>query len=161
MAERLLIVGPPRAGKTTLAKSLSPAARSSDDAMHLGWSEASAEVASWFDAPGPWVIEGVAVVRALRKWLEAHPVTAQDCPKPCDRIVYLVHDGRGLSQGQQSMGKGIATVWREILSELRRRSILLEMRMGHRSGVEACETVSFNGETYPLLEYAKMPRRFG
>ena len=32
------------------------------------WSAASAEVARWLDDEGPWIIEGVAMSRALRKW---------------------------------------------------------------------------------------------
>jgi hypothetical protein len=44
-----------------------------DDLIALGWSEASAAVIPWISRPGPWIIEGVAVPRALRKWFAANP----------------------------------------------------------------------------------------
>lgn len=80
MSLRIVVVGGPRTGKTTYAHSLSPHVRCSDSKSHGGdaddrldlpprdrWSAVSSEVATWFDAPAPWVIEGIAVSRALRK----------------------------------------------------------------------------------------------
>jgi broad-specificity NMP kinase len=131
VAERILITGGPRTGKTTLARSLSPHARSTDDVIHLGWSEASAEVATWFDRPGPWVIEGVAVPRALRKWLEANPhvkVGEKWIHPPCDRIIFLSKPHERLSKGQSSMAAGVLTVWREIAQRLHNLGVALEER---------------------------------
>ena len=128
-AERLVIAGGPRTGKTTLAASCAEYAgvdpRCTDPLMDLGWSEASAAVATWFDAEGPWIVEGVSTVRALRKWLAAHPEG-----KPCDRVILLrevVVDPAELKPGHRSMAKGVETVWSEIVGELRARGVEIEM----------------------------------
>lgn len=80
-----------------------------DDLIHLGWSEASAAVCEWIDSPGPWIIEGVAVSRALRKWRDTHLG-----PPPVDRVIYLSEPHELLSTGQLAMAKGVRTVHDEI-----------------------------------------------
>lgn len=134
---RICITGVPRTGKTTMAGMLvedghrnharelreagrtnqallmyiSPSVRHTDDLMPMGWSEATQHVADhWLNAPGPWIIEGVAVCRALRKWREAHPGE----PPPVDRVIRLTTPHVALSKGQAAMAKGEETVWREI-----------------------------------------------
>jgi hypothetical protein len=67
-------------------------------------------VSGWFDAPGPWVIEGVAIPRALRKWMNNNP----GLPPPVDKIIVLYTPFEVLTKGQESMGKGIDTVLNEI-----------------------------------------------
>jgi hypothetical protein len=115
---RILIAGGPRTGKTTLSTSLGIArVRHTDDVMDLGWSEASAEVATWFDEPGPWVIEGVAVPRALRKWLAANE------GKPCDVVCWLEHPVEPQSKGQAVMAAGCAKVWSEVADALHERGV--------------------------------------
>lgn len=116
---RLLITGGPRTGKTTLG---GKNARHTDDLIgHLDWSEASAEVAKWFDAAGPWTIEGVAIPRALRKWLESHPEG-----KPADKIIFLNDPKVELIKGQAAMTKGLLTVWHAIKSDLIARGVEIE-----------------------------------
>jgi adenylate kinase family enzyme len=116
---RILIAGVPRSGKTTLANQLERSARHTDDLIGArDWSAASAEVATWFDAPGPWVIEGVAVPRALRKWFASHATGA-----PADEIRWLGYPRLTLTSGQAAMAKACETVWREVLPELRRRGV--------------------------------------
>lgn len=107
---RIAIAGPPKTGKTTLADSLGVPVRHTDDVIGLGWSEASAEVSRWFDEPGPWCIEGVAVLRALRKWRERHPSS----PPPLDRLVLMMSVHGQHTPGQERMAKGIATVYAEL-----------------------------------------------
>lgn len=119
---RRAIAGVPRAGKTTLARTLG-AVRSTDDVMGLGWSGASDEVAAWLDEPGPLVVEGMAVPRALRKWLRAHPEG-----RPVDEVVWLGTPREELTPGQRRMGAGADTVMREIESELRRRGVIVRRR---------------------------------
>lgn len=114
---RIAIAGGPRCGKTTLAETLG-AARHTDDLIERGWSEASALTATWFDEPGPWIIEGVAVPRALRKWLAANPEG-----RPCDVVHWLGAPRVPLTDGQVSMFKGCAKVWGEIVGELQRRGV--------------------------------------
>lgn len=126
---RIVICGGPRTGKTTQAGSLqrdltnyfgplsTGQIHHSDDLIaelaHLGkdaWSEGSRRVTEWLDAPGPWIIEGVALARALRKWREAHPGE----PPPVDRVIRLTTPHVELTRGQAAMAKGEETVWQEI-----------------------------------------------
>lgn len=136
------IVGGPRSGKTTLAERMALTSGtellSTDDLAHLGWSEASAEVATRIAAArGDLIVEGVAVARALRKVLEMAP------GKPCDRLIvlrplaarltmqsYLAALDRDrsivLTDKQHAMAKGINTVLAGILVELMRRGVEVE-----------------------------------
>lgn len=129
---RICIVGGPRTGKTTLATEMANTgefrwdpALSETQAYGMGldrlrhtddliathdWSAASLEVSSWLDAPGPWIIEGVALSRALRKWREAHPGE----PPPVDKVIRLTTPHVALTKGQATMAKGEETVWQEI-----------------------------------------------
>lgn len=126
--ERLAILGAPKTGKTTLAAKLANEnaceVRGTDDLIGLGWSEASEAAAAWFDDPTNQIIEGVAVARALRKWLAAHPEG-----KPVDRLIILANAPfEQHTQGQASMGKGIVTVLAEIEPELLRRGVAIDRR---------------------------------
>ncbi len=120
---RIVVIGGPRCGKTTRAKALAATgvpARHTDDLIgRLDWSAASAEVSRWFALPGPWVIEGVAAVRALRKWLAAHG------GKPCDTVEIMRRPFEPLSPGQASMLKSFETVWAEIAYQLRARGVAI------------------------------------
>lgn len=93
--------------------------KSTDDLTHLGWSEASLAASYWFDESGPWVIEGVAIPRALRKWHERHP----DKPPPVDKVIKLTRKYRELAPGAVSMGKGIDKVMDEIMPWLKQVEI--------------------------------------
>lgn len=141
---RIAITGGPRTGKTTMAKRLvgdssiadwgTPGAcfggptraeqfvRHTDDLIHLGWSGASQAACGWFDEPGPWIIEGVAVSRALRKWRDQHPGE----PPPVDRVIYLAEPHETLVYGQRVMASGVRTVHDEIELWLRQHGILTE-----------------------------------
>ncbi len=115
---RIVIAGVPKSGKTTHAQTFSCTVLHTDDLIAYGWSEASEEVAAkWFKQPGPWVIEGVATVRALRKAMLG------TVAKPCDAVLYLATPHVELSAGQQGMAKGIASVWAEILPRLKARGV--------------------------------------
>lgn len=127
---RICITGGPRTGKTTLAERLGAElghgrfVRHTDALLqlHLGWSESSEAVATWFNAPGPWIIEGVAVSRALRKWRAAHPGE----PPPVDRVIYLEHAHEPLSRGQYRMSVGVETVHAEIEEWLADHGVVTE-----------------------------------
>lgn len=118
---RLCIAGGPKTGKTTLAATLGIPVKHTDDALDLGWSEASAEVASWMSMPGPWVIEGVAVPRAIRKFLAANP------GKPCDKVIWLDMPRVDTTPAQDTMAKGALTVMAQILPELHARGVAFEV----------------------------------
>lgn len=121
---RICIAGGPRTGKTTRANASAgiagPVRHTDSLILSHAWSAASAVVATWFDEPGPWIIEGVAVPRALRKWLEAHRTG-----RPCDVVLYLETPKVSLTAGQITMAKGVASVWREVSSALAARGVHL------------------------------------
>jgi hypothetical protein len=125
---RVVILGGPKTGKTTLANHLAHQhafdelsrtglhadvvpPRHTDDLIDLGWSAGSQRIADeWLTQPGPWIIEGVACSRALRKWRAAHP----DEPPPVDRVIRLTTPYVALSSRQAGMAKGEEHVWQEI-----------------------------------------------
>lgn len=121
---RVVVAGGPRTGKTTMAEELRQLVGLGCTVRHtdalkeeLGWSEVSELVArDWFAKSGPWVVEGVAAVRALRKWLDRFD---EGAGAPCELLVYLdefvVPD---LKRGQLAMAKGCWTVFDEIREEL-------------------------------------------
>lgn len=118
--ERVVIAGGPNTGKTTLADKIGrPNTQHTDDLIGTyDWSGVSAHVAeSWMAQPGPWVIEGVATVRALRKRMEA---TAD---APCDVLIWLTVAHESLTPGQDRMSKGCHTVYDEILPQLEARGV--------------------------------------
>jgi hypothetical protein len=116
---RVVIAGGPRCGKSVLSSKLGiPRVRGTDELIGLGWSEASLAASRWFDEPGPWIAEGVAMPRALRKWLAAHPVG-----KPCDLVVWLGVAVVARVAGQESMAAGCLKVWQEVRPELFRRGV--------------------------------------
>lgn len=74
----------------------------SDDFKHLDWSAASEEMARKAnEQPGPVLVEGVAVARALRKGMRV------------DAVVLLKRPRRVQSRGQVVQEKGIYTVLAE------------------------------------------------
>jgi hypothetical protein len=91
----------------------------------MGWSEASEEASKWIDLDGPWIIEGVAAVRALRKWFDRHEKCKPSC-QPCDRLVYLTKARTVRTPGQDTMAKGVRTILHKIEPWLLRRSIKIE-----------------------------------
>lgn len=122
---RIIVAGGPRTGKTTLAdrlgRDLGMPVRHTDDLIDShSWSEASEAVSGWCSDQGPWVIEGVAAARALRKWLVANEGA------PCDVVKLLFGPYETLTRGQETMAKGCLTVWNEIEPELRSRGVVID-----------------------------------
>lgn len=119
---RTLIIGWPRTGKTTLAQEMG-GGRSTDEVMSMGWSEASEEVSKWLDQPGDFIIEGVALPRALRKWQERNPGEKP----PVDKVILLNNPHETLTDGQIAMGKGMDTVMSQVLPWLS-QDVYIEVR---------------------------------
>lgn len=124
---KIIIIGGPRSGKSTLAKKLANkinAQRYCTDPKSLvkdiesnvnylpdgiPWGDDSTHIINnWFSKEGDWIIEGVGAVRALRKWAQSKP--------PCDKIIFIKESfpGINLSKGQASMHKSISTIWGDI-----------------------------------------------
>lgn len=123
---KILIAGGPSTGKSTLAKKLSEKyknvpVRCTDGIIHqFSWSEASQEVATWFDQTTDFLIEGTIVVRALRKWLKQTPTIHT---KPCDIVYWGAEPFVQLEPRQITLLMGCETIWNEIKNEVRARGV--------------------------------------
>ncbi len=120
---RILILGPPRVGKTTLAGKLAVehgiVPLHTDDLIgKRSWSEASDEVRLWLEQRGPFIVEGVAVVRALRKWLSVHTKGL-----PADLLYLGTTPREALTDGQASMTKGHERIWLTVCDDLALRGL--------------------------------------
>ena len=126
-SERIAIAGVPKSGKTTLADEIGQERGEevwhTDDLMDLPWSEQSQAASEWFGGPGVVIVEGVAVPRALRKWLKRNAEG-----KPVDRVIFLHEYLVEPSLGQARMGKGCRTIWQEIVGGLEGRGVIVEER---------------------------------
>jgi hypothetical protein len=70
----------------------------------------------WFRMPGPWVCEGHAMARALRRWVD-RPADSSwgEEELPCDRIILLdCPPHREVTARQEGMHLGVLRVWEEI-----------------------------------------------
>jgi adenylate kinase family enzyme len=115
---RIVITGPPQSGKSTVGSILSAVFGiplwQTDSLLpeNLEWSEYSRRVAEWFDRPGDWIIEGVVVPRAVRKWMAMHPTV----DPPFDKFILLREPQNNLVKlGQQTMGKQVIALSEELL----------------------------------------------
>lgn len=125
---RVMVIGGPRTGKTSLAASLrvEPLIHADTLIDAFTWSAVSEELATLMGRPGPWLIEGVAAVRGLRKWLHEHSQG-----KPCDLVIVMSEAKVGRTPRQEAMAKQSETIFSRIIDELVRRGTgLLEERPG-------------------------------
>ena len=111
---KIAIMGGPRTGKTTLSEKIKEDMNlyHTDDIKDLPWSEQSDVVCDWFTLEEDCIIEGVTVVRALRKFLEKYPHM-----KPCDKLIILTIP-YFQTDGQEKMSKGHDTILNQILPVL-------------------------------------------
>lgn len=111
-AARVVLAGGPRTGKSTLASAVSSIWEGrvfhTDDLLEsCDFLASAAEVARWMnETPGPWIVEGVAAVRGLRKYLDANAGT-----KPCDLVLWMNRAVVLRTPKQEALAKGCATVW--------------------------------------------------
>jgi Fe-S cluster assembly ATPase SufC len=131
--KRYILVGPPRAGKSTYARALRELGiptfctdplslvKDPEDGVTylnegLAWSDASRFVADyWMTMQSPYCIDGIATVRALRKILDDGTERARSV---LNGVIIVKFDRQFehavTKEGQRSMAKAIETVWREI-----------------------------------------------
>ncbi len=121
---RIVIGGGPRSGKTQLSARLEAiglAVHHTDILRDTHrWGDDSAEVAHWMLEPGPWIIEGVTAVRAVRKFMRWHPGR-----KPCDLFVWANTAVEPRTKKQEEMAKGCATIYEGIRGLLADRGVQL------------------------------------
>lgn len=136
MSERIVIVGGPLRGKTTTARlefgllplyctdKASEARLTYADTTYLpeniSEEDRARYIASeWMTQLGPWVIEGVAAARALRKYIDprrGYLRSSSEPEWPCDRVIVYQwpHPTAEPTTNQQRQAKGVWTVWQEI-----------------------------------------------
>ena len=120
---RQLIIGGPRAGKTTMAEALMITApegtrlRPIDSIVDkYQWSEVSERVAEWLDEPGDWIIEGCAGVRALRKYLRAGKV-------PDFEIIWINEPVVPRTPKQIGYAAQCASIWKECQAMMEKQNV--------------------------------------
>jgi hypothetical protein len=112
---RIVVAGGPKTGKTALSEALAAklgvvTVRHTDELISKhDWEASSDEVAGWFDAPSPWIVEGVMVPCALEKWFARN-----QSGTPADVALYLQTTRIPLTRGQATMAKGCLTVWSRV-----------------------------------------------
>lgn len=134
---KIVITGGPWCGKTTLSREVQrqwatthhPHIWHTDYLMLVfgkdQWSEQSEEAMKWLYQPGPWVMEGVTMVRALRKWIK------YNLAKPCDIVYYLNRPHTELTPRQQGLLIGVHTIWKEIEVSLLSRGVDIIYPLSH------------------------------
>jgi hypothetical protein len=123
---RILVTGGPLCGKTThWTPLLTPPGAlvfHTDDYINArDWHACSEIVSHILDEPGPWLIEGVKVPNALRKWQERNPGKRP----PCDKVVWVVGAKVERSEGQRRMTVAHDTIIKQLRPWLGR---LLEVK---------------------------------
>lgn len=117
--KRIVIVGGPKTGKTTLAEQLMLSTDLEiDHVFHTDdligthtWADVPEAIIEWMRRPGPWVIEGVQTARGLRRWMKTLDPAV---PLPVDLVIVKTTPFVELTKGQASMMKGVMTVWKEV-----------------------------------------------
>jgi broad-specificity NMP kinase len=123
---KIAITGYPNSGKSTLADLLhlitgAEVMRTDSLLDTHDWSELSQAVSEWFEIDSDWIIEGVAVPRALRKWHARHPFEAP----PFDIFVFMRRPHINYRPGQRAMANGMDTVMLELWSWLRHTDVTI------------------------------------
>ena len=134
-SQRIVIVGGPRTGKSTLARELrllgfptlcgDPESKVKEvevgveylpEGLPVSGDDGAAQwvADNWFTRPGPWCCEGWVMARALRRWgafeNQIHP---RRLAMPCERIIVLrrQYQAAVTKAGQVAQHKGVFTVW--------------------------------------------------
>lgn len=133
MSRRTLIIGGPFTGKSTMAPLIAalddakiycsdPRSKARDpqpnvtylpEGLPWGGDGGAADYVAkaWLPMPGPWVLEGHAMARALARWLRA---ARKDEMYPCDRIIVLASpyvSAPGYRQVHWNMHRAVMAEW--------------------------------------------------
>lgn len=129
---RIVIVGGPKRGKSTMARAFrdehiptfctdprSLEQEPEDGITYLpeglDWSGGSQFVADhWLGQPGPWCIEGIASVRALRKFIAGAEDPAAALQGIEIILLPVAHPDAEITPKQESTAKAVMTIWRGI-----------------------------------------------
>ena len=102
--DKILITGPPRSGKTTLAQQHShPNTIHTDDYKYLSWQAQLQILRLKADELDSWLIEGIQGPRLLRKGLEP------------DLVIWLSKPHQLLTKKQSALAKGMEKIFKEWL----------------------------------------------
>lgn len=110
---KLLIIGLPRAGKTTLSEERRTQCEGMVMVIHTDdliskyeWSVFSDKVCDLLKQPGPWIIEGCSAVRGLRKYLrEGNKVDFE--------VVWLDKLYVPLTGKQRGFAGSLVSIWKD------------------------------------------------
>lgn len=103
--KRIAIVGGPKTGKTTLAKTVTDRpVYHNDDGKHIPWEDQPEYWKGQVAGQDSFVLEGVQAARALRKGLQV------------DAVIELDKPWVELNKGQASMHKGHKKIFGDVLS---------------------------------------------
>jgi len=127
--KRIIISGIPRTGKSTLADELHVntgwPVYHTDELLPIGWRRASETLSTWFDKPFPWIIEGTLTIRALRIWIKTNPTK-----RPCDTFIWLARPKIQLTKDQQTLSKGLVTIYNQIRKTLLATGVEIQGEQG-------------------------------
>jgi hypothetical protein len=137
--ERVVIVGGPSRGKSTLAHGIhertgapvfcgdpastvkfqKPYTTYLPEGMDFGSESSRWIVDNWLHMPGPWVLEGHIMARVLRKWMDTFEDFAPPFNVfPCDRVIVLdcpAH--RTTNPRQEALHTRAMRIWRMDLEQ--------------------------------------------
>jgi len=116
---KTVIMGIPKSGKTDASGNFENVIHT-DNFMFLNWTEQSEFLQNLFSLESDFTLEGVAAVRALRKWM------SRNKGKPCEQVYWLDYSFEELSKGQETMAKAVTTIFNEIEPELKRRGVAID-----------------------------------
>lgn len=123
---KVVVIGVPRSGKTTyaLAHYNNEHVIHTDDLLDqdIPWSHRSELMVHWMETIPQFCIEGSDAVRGLRKFMKQNPGEP-----PCDKVVWLGSPREELSNSQKGFGKGCKKIFFDILPELYKLEVEVEV----------------------------------